>query len=102
MGGLSPSLPALRPDNLARLAALNGFDLVAVADEERIRDASKDFTKLGANVRAVEADLSTEKGVEAVYDAATVLAARSRRFWPTRGARLATHSSIRTGAKPRA
>jgi uncharacterized protein len=55
--------------NLARLAALEGFDLVVVADEDRIKDAAKDLTKLGANVRAVEADLSTEKGVDAVYDA---------------------------------
>ncbi len=59
--------------NLARLAALNGFDLVVAADEGRIREAAKDFTKLGANVRAVEADLSTEKGVDALYDAAKQL-----------------------------
>jgi uncharacterized protein len=55
--------------NLARLAALEGFNLVAVSDEDRIKEAAKDFSKLGANVRAVEADLSTEKGVDAVYNA---------------------------------
>ncbi len=55
--------------NLARLAALNGFDLVVAADEERIRDAARDFARLGANVRAVEADLSTEKGVDTLYAA---------------------------------
>ncbi len=59
--------------NLARLAALNGFDLVVAADEERIRDAAPHFTRLGANVRAVEADLSTEKGVDALYAATTEL-----------------------------
>ena len=56
--------------NLARLAALNGYDLVVAADENRIRDAARDFTRLGANVRAVEADLSTEKGVDSLYAAA--------------------------------
>lgn len=55
--------------NLARLAALEGFDLVVVADEDRIKDAARDFAKLGANVRAVEADLSTEKGVDTVFNA---------------------------------
>ena len=55
--------------NLARLAALNGFDLVVAADEGRVREAARDFTRLGANVRAVEADLSTEKGVDTLYDA---------------------------------
>ncbi len=59
--------------NLARLAALEGFDLVAAADEERIKEAARDFTKLGANVRAVEADLSTDEGVETVYNAAKEL-----------------------------
>ncbi len=59
--------------DLARLAALNGFDLVVVADEERIRQAAKDFTKLGANVRAVEADLSTGEGVDRLYNAAKEL-----------------------------
>jgi short-subunit dehydrogenase len=55
--------------NLARLAALNGFDIVVAADEERIKAAAPDFAKLGANVRAVEADLSTEMGVDALYAA---------------------------------
>jgi uncharacterized protein len=55
--------------NLAQLAALDGFDLVVAADESRIREAAKTFTKLGANVRAVEADLSTEKGVDTLYEA---------------------------------
>ena len=59
--------------NLARLAALDGFDLVVAADEDRIRNAARDFTRLGANVRAVEADLSTEKGVDSLYVAAKSL-----------------------------
>ena len=59
--------------NLARLAALNGFDLVVAADEDRIRDAAPAYTRLGVNVRAVEADLSTENGVDALYAAVTEL-----------------------------
>jgi uncharacterized protein len=55
--------------NLAKLGALEGFDLVVVADEDRIKDAARDFAKLGANVRAVEADLSTDKGVDTVFNA---------------------------------
>jgi short-subunit dehydrogenase len=61
--------------NLARLAALNGYDLVVASDEGRIRDAARNFTRLGANVRAVEADLATEKGVETLYEAAKDLPA---------------------------
>ena len=59
--------------NLAQLAALNGFDLVVAADEGRIRQAARDFARLGANVRAVEADLSNEQGVDALYAAAKEL-----------------------------
>ncbi len=55
--------------NLARLAALRGYDLVIAADEGRIREAARDFSRLGANVRAVVADLSNEEGVDALYEA---------------------------------
>lgn len=59
--------------DLARFAALNGFDLAVAADEGRIREAARDFTRLGANARAVEADLTTEKGVDTLYEAVKAL-----------------------------
>jgi len=54
---------------LARLCALNGFDLVAVADNRKIKECAGEFSKLGANVRAVKADLSIQSGVDCLYDA---------------------------------
>ena len=48
---------------LALVCARNGFDLVAAADEPRIRDAVRAFREAGAVVaEAVEADLSTTAG----------------------------------------
>lgn len=52
---------------LARVCALNGFDLVAAADHANIQEAAKQFSKLGVNVCAVEADLSKQGGVEKLY-----------------------------------
>jgi short-subunit dehydrogenase len=46
---------------LARHCALNGFDLLIAADEPQIHDAAR---SLPGVVQAVEADLSTEAGVE--------------------------------------
>ncbi len=54
---------------LARVCALNGFDLVVVADNKKIQDCAKQFSMLGVNVRAVEADLSKEGGVDTLYNA---------------------------------
>ena len=48
----------------AKCCAKNGFDLAVVADEPAIIKAAADFRALGANVEAVEADLSTTDGVD--------------------------------------
>lgn len=55
---------------LAQCCADNGFDLVIAADEPEIEEAAKTFRKSGAQVKAVEADLSTEEGVDKLYTAA--------------------------------
>ena len=44
--------------HLARIFAENGYDLLVTADEARIHEAAKDFEAAGAQVRAVQADLS--------------------------------------------
>lgn len=49
---------------LARLCAVNGFDLIVGADEPRLHDAARDFEGLGAAVDVVEADLATLDGVD--------------------------------------
>jgi uncharacterized protein len=49
---------------LSKCCAKNGFDLAVVADEPAIIQAAEDFRALGANVEAVEADLSTTDGVD--------------------------------------
>ena len=55
---------------LASIAAENGYDLLVVADEPLIEAAAADFKTHGVNVDAVEADLSTIDGVEALLAAA--------------------------------
>ena len=52
---------------LAKLFASDGFDLVVAADTPLI-EAKKAFESLGANVEALQADLSTETGVRELYD----------------------------------
>jgi short-subunit dehydrogenase len=54
---------------LAQLAVENGYDLLVVANEALINDAAADFRRNGANVDAVEADLSTIEGVDQVIAA---------------------------------
>ena len=49
---------------LARLAAEDGHDLVIAADQGPLAEAAQAFRALGANVEAVEADLSTSFGVD--------------------------------------
>jgi short-subunit dehydrogenase len=49
--------------------AVDGFDLLIAADEARIHSAAEDFRKLGVEVDAVEADLATIEGVDALYAA---------------------------------
>ncbi len=58
---------------LARVCAINGFDLVVAADSSRIKEAGQRLSKLGVDVRAVQADLATEKGVDTLYDATKAL-----------------------------
>ena len=56
---------------LALEAARNGYDLLIAADEPEIEDAAESLrTATGAQVEAVEADLSTEEGVDELLDAA--------------------------------
>lgn len=52
---------------LAKCCAREGFDLVVAADEPQIEDAAADFTALGAQTIAVEADLATIEGVDQLY-----------------------------------
>ena len=54
---------------LARVAAQTGFDLLICADEDEIEDAAKDFREIGVDVEALQADLATIEGVEALYAA---------------------------------
>ena len=53
---------------LAVCCAKNGFDLVVCADEAAIEEAATTFRALGSEVTAVEADLATTAGVDALYD----------------------------------
>ena len=57
---------------LATLAAQDGYDLLIVADEPLIQSAAQDLRQFGTEVQAVEADLSTLEGVDALLDAAGV------------------------------
>ncbi|MFJ3981466.1 SDR family NAD(P)-dependent oxidoreductase [Streptomyces fungicidicus] len=54
---------------IARLCALNGFDLVATGRSEKINEAAAQFIRDGANVTAVRADLAEASGVEKVWKA---------------------------------
>jgi short-subunit dehydrogenase len=54
---------------LAKVCAQNGFDLVVAADEPEIEAAAEAFRREGAEVVAVEADLSTIEGVTELYEA---------------------------------
>lgn len=55
---------------LASIAAENGYDLLVVADEPLIDAAAQDFKQHGVEVIAVEADLATLQGVDALLAAA--------------------------------
>ena len=54
---------------LARYATEKGYDLAIAADEPEIETAAERLRSSGADVRAVQADLSTEEGVSKLYDA---------------------------------
>jgi uncharacterized protein len=49
---------------LAKQCGENGFNLVLVADEPKIREAADELRKAGVEVDAVEADLATSEGVD--------------------------------------
>jgi short-subunit dehydrogenase len=55
--------------HLARECAENGFDLLVAADEDRIEEAAEEFRSSGAQVEALNVDLSTVAGVDELYDA---------------------------------
>src|SRR3978361_1104865 len=55
---------------LAKCCARGGFDLLIAADEAEIDNAAVEIRKLGANVEAVQADLSTTQGVDRLIEAA--------------------------------
>ena len=55
---------------LATLAAKDGYDILVVANESLIQSAATDLEQFGTDVTALEADLSTIDGVDAVIDAA--------------------------------
>src|SRR3954468_21633216 len=54
---------------IAKLAAADGYDLLVAADTPLV-DASAALQGIGAEVRSVEADLSTEQGVRHLVEAA--------------------------------
>ncbi|MDB5380033.1 MAG: oxidoreductase [Rubritepida sp.] len=54
---------------LAICCAKHGYDLVVAADEPMIHEAADRFRGFGAQVTAVEADLSTLEGVDELYAA---------------------------------
>jgi short-subunit dehydrogenase len=53
---------------LARLCAENGYDVAIAADQAEIAEAKQGLEALGANVEAVQTDLSTEDGVQKLID----------------------------------
>ncbi len=55
---------------LAHVAAQNGSDLIVVANEALIERAAEDFRRHGTQVHAIEADLATFEGVDAVLGCA--------------------------------
>ncbi|HIK16776.1 MAG TPA: SDR family NAD(P)-dependent oxidoreductase [Leptolyngbyaceae cyanobacterium M33_DOE_097] len=52
---------------LAKQFAHNGFDLLVTATGSNIDQLAKDFSKLGASVETVQADLADYEGVETLY-----------------------------------
>jgi uncharacterized protein len=52
---------------LARCCITNGYDLVIAADEPEIRSAAASLRESGGTVEALEADLATRAGIDALY-----------------------------------
>lgn len=55
---------------LAEICAQEGFDLLVAADRPEIHDTAERFRDFGAQVMAVETDLSTIAGVDQLWTAA--------------------------------
>ncbi len=55
---------------LAKCCASDGFDLLIAADEPQIHDVARQLRSYDVAVDAIEADLATEQGVDALYAAA--------------------------------
>jgi short-subunit dehydrogenase len=55
---------------LAKCCAANGFDLLIAADESSIQQAATQLRATGAMVDALQVDLATMEGVDALYAAA--------------------------------
>jgi uncharacterized protein len=55
---------------LAKCCTAHGFDLLIVADEAKIEDAARELRSSGASVEALQVDLATQEGVDALYAAA--------------------------------
>src|SRR5437868_1969244 len=53
---------------LAKCCARDGYDLLIVADEEKIKDAAQELSEMGCNVEALQTDLSTTQGVDTLYE----------------------------------
>ena len=54
---------------LARQCVKNNFDLVIAADEPEIQTVAEELRRTGAQVEAVETDLSTSDGIDTLYQA---------------------------------
>jgi short-subunit dehydrogenase len=55
--------------HLAECCAREGFDLLIAADEPEIEDAADRLRRQSVEVTAIQADLATLKGVDALYEA---------------------------------
>jgi len=52
---------------LAKCCAANGFDILVAANEPQIEDAARELRASGASVQALQVDLATQEGVDALY-----------------------------------
>ncbi|HKO54221.1 MAG TPA: SDR family NAD(P)-dependent oxidoreductase, partial [Polyangiaceae bacterium] len=55
---------------LAKCCTENGFDVLIAADEPEIESAAQILRTSGASVKAIQVDLATQEGVDALYAAA--------------------------------
>jgi short-subunit dehydrogenase len=53
---------------LAKVFAENGFDLLIAAEDEEIEAAQRELNQIAASVECTRQDLSTEEGVERLYE----------------------------------